>query len=202
MRKSGYKGLLICFFANFIFEVLKSSYGMNDGCYRLLLFRYLFAISFGCFLAVCSERLKRIWYIISFFAGILFLILVCYLQYTPRVFIYWTKTSMLAVLYIVPVFLVCFRKFRTVKCFALEHIGKASYNIFLVQMVYYGYVNKIWQLTGCPRYVHLGINIVICVIFGVIFYYIETPISKRIVKLTDKIIDGFHEREWDEIFLE
>lgn len=42
IRKHDYRGVIICLIVNGVYELLKWAYGMNEECYRLLLFRYFF----------------------------------------------------------------------------------------------------------------------------------------------------------------
>ena len=52
IRKYDLTGLVYCFFANAVFEILKTAYGMSAVEYRLLVFRYLFIIAAGCYIAI------------------------------------------------------------------------------------------------------------------------------------------------------
>lgn len=69
-------------------------------------------------------------------------------------------------------------------CKPLELFGKASFNIYLTQkFFYYGidnlfdghFVSNIW--------VQCLINIVICFAVGLIFYWIETPLTRKLLGL-------------------
>lgn len=135
IRKYDFKGLIGCWVANGIFEVLQRAYGLGDITYRLLLYRYIFIIAVGCYIAIGNRTIKKAEALITSTVGFIFIVTVCYLKYTPRVIIYWTRTSFVAVMYIVPIVLVLFKK--NIKCKLIELFGKASYNIFLTQMVYY-----------------------------------------------------------------
>ena len=50
--KFDYKGLLGCIAFNFLFELLKAPLLINESVYRLLAFRYVTVIAFGCFFAI------------------------------------------------------------------------------------------------------------------------------------------------------
>lgn len=49
IEMKGSKGLWICLTINAVYELLKWSYGMNDECYRILIFRYIFVIAAGAY---------------------------------------------------------------------------------------------------------------------------------------------------------
>ena len=78
---------------------------------------------------------------------------------------------MFTVLFIVPIF--GFFVEKNLSFAPLEKVGKASYNIFLTQMVYFisldgfikKYINNIFVMSL--------INIFICVIVGILFYEID-----------------------------
>lgn len=180
------KGVVICFVINFIFELLQRAYGMTDGLYRLLVFRYIFVIACGCYLASEQFEMKKWMSALSIGIGAGFIVLCCYLEYTPKIIVYWTRTSFVACLYIIPIIAVLIRRFGRIRFKPLEVCGKASFNVFLFQMLYYSFIEyKIDILTG--GILHLFINLAICTIGGVLFYYIEKPITNKISCLVDKI---------------
>jgi hypothetical protein len=66
----------------------------------------------------------------------------------------------------------------------LVEIGKASYHIFLVQMVYYHFELG-WVLFDLPLVAQIPFHIVICVSVGIAFYEIQNhwrDITKRKIK--------------------
>lgn len=187
VKKYLFKGLLICLGMNAIYEVLHWAYGMNEGCYRLLALRYIFVIAFGVFLNYkkgCTEGEKKhykAFLIVSFFIGVLFIYLTCYTAYQPKIIIHWTRVSFIGSMYFIPILDWLMTKCH-IKCKPLEILGQASFNIFLTQMVFYWcgvpivyshISNKILQILACT---------IICAVGGVVFYWIEQPITKRIIK--------------------
>ena len=187
VKKYQLKGVIYCFVANALFEVLKTAYYMNDAEYRLLIFRYIFILSAGVYVAICEIKKTKVMLILCtlcFVIGLFFLYLFSYTAYEPKIIQYWSTTSFVVCLYIVPVmgFLVSKVKLR---CYPLELIGKSSYNIFLVQMIYYVLSDKVYELFPLGDF-KLICNIVICVVIGVLFYYIEKPITGSCMKLIDK----------------
>ena len=182
VRKYNLKGVLTVAFATFFLEVLKFPYMENEGQYRLLLFRYFMLLAFGSYFAMNKMNLKN-W--ILLFVGFCFIILFRYTNYKPKIFKWWTGTSMFPVLFIIPIF--GFLVEKNIKFAPLEKIGKASYNIFLTQMVYYCYLY--WKIKEIFENVYLNalVSIVICVIIGIVFYEIENRITK---KITAKVIEN------------
>lgn len=60
----------------------------------------------------------------------------------------------------------------------IETLGRASYDIFLCQMVYYYSGAGVIYIFVSNRWLQLIINLIVCISAGLLFYYIETPITK------------------------
>ncbi|MBO4950288.1 MAG: acyltransferase [Clostridia bacterium] len=142
-------GLWLCFGINLAFEVLKlpfgallTSLGLNVAysVYRLLAYRYIFALALGCYLYIYRDKLGKWYKWLFFFAvGAGYIYLINYTSYHRVIFTYWQRTSMIAMLYITPLFLLGLVKLKNVKFSLLENLGKASYHILMVQILYYNF---------------------------------------------------------------
>lgn len=187
IKKYGFKGLGYCFCANAIYEIMKTAYGMSEGEYRLLIFRYLFAIAAGCFIAIGDIKKDIKTYILSGLSiviGAAFICLFWYTEYTPKILIYGKATSFIAYLFIIPIMGWLIKKVW-LKCGILELMGKASFNIFLVQMIYYNFSDKIYGIIQ-NKNLQLLFNIVFCVVVGILFYYLDNMVQKLIRKVIEK----------------
>lgn len=184
--KSDWKGLILCGLINALYELLQCAYGMNVNCYRLLVFRYILLIAAGCYLAIGKTKIPFYVFIISFVIGFLFKYCTSYGNYQPIIIKYWVSTSFVAVLYFIPIawFLI---KRAHFKFKPVELLGRASYNIFFTQMIYYYcFAPSIYQ--SIPnKTLQMIISILICTNVGILFYYLETPISNWI---KNKAISG------------
>ncbi len=144
VRKMGFKGVLTAFGANMAYEVLKQSFGMSVDEYRLIALRYIFVIACGIYAAIAgkdgekktSGRINVVLMALTVLAGAAFVYLFNFTSYKPKIITYWASTSVLAVLFVVPLMFVMVRKCK-IGFLPLEIIGKASFHIYLVQMVYY-----------------------------------------------------------------
>lgn len=177
-------GILLCFFANFIYEVLKTCFSMSEEHYRLLIFRFIFLIGWGVHLAIGKDRIKKLWYIVAEVVGIIYIYMTCYTGYMPTYISYWPRTSFMAVLYVIPLFTFFFRRYKNTCFKGLAAVGKASYNIFLVQMLYYRFFDEIVASPVQNRWIHLLINVILCIFCGFIFNKIEIPFSNYIANKT------------------
>ncbi len=174
----GLYGVVILGACNFGFEVLRHAYAMNEECYRLLLFRYIICIAYGAYLAT-GERRRHIWLSgLCVFVGVFYIIICVYFGYIPPITYYWTGTSIWACLFIIPL-IGPLLTWPRVKNRFIELLGRASYDIFLVQMVYFNGAKYIYSHIP-NRVLQLLANFLICISAGVVFYFIEKPITKKI----------------------
>lgn len=187
-------GVLQCFAANAAYELFAKIFCMTDYCYRLLVFRYIFAIAYGCALAVGADRIKKKFRLATWSAGTIYIFLVNYTSFHPHLSFGWAGTSFISVLYILPIFEFFYVHMRNVRCKFLEIMGKASFDIYLVQKVYTFYDDKIWNdLIG--RYpnpiIQVFAAVLTCSICGILFYHVEIRVLKCIMKVVDKINSYF-----------
>ena len=182
IKKYDIKGLVGCFMATGFFEVVKLAYGMEDSEYRFLLFRYLFLVAAGCYIAIGNIKKSKMTIGLSvgcILCGVFFTVLFTYTDYNPKIFIYWRGTSLLASMFIVPILGWLIRKvhfgFKP-----LEVVGKASFNIFLVQMIYYNFADQTYALIPNVA-LHLFLSIVNCVAAGVLFYLLENKLTRFVI---------------------
>lgn len=174
---------------NISFELLQHAYGLNEECYRLLIFRYLFLIFFGAFLYKNKEReIKLRWGIISVVTGTLFILATQYKGYEPLIIIYWKGTSLFASLFIIPILSIIIKK-ANLKCVLVELFGKASFHICLVQIIFYVFFAEYFYSLYDNRFLHLIIALTICLSTGCLFWVVEQGLNKWIVQKEKHIFD-------------
>lgn len=178
VKRKRAKGVFLCLIINLIYEFLHVMYGMPTECYRLIVVRYTFLIAVGCYLSL-NLSLHKGAMLAMFGVGALFLCMTCYWGYKPKILIDWTRTCFLSSMYIVPVVAIAIRKCEF-RCRPLELLGKASYNIFLTQMVYFYAMSKFVYRLVENKWLQLAISMIVCITGGILFYYVETPITKWI----------------------
>lgn len=155
---------------------------MNEQCYRLLMFRYIFVIAYGCYLAIGKVKIKNILYLFSLIIGFLYLIIVSYTKYNPIIITFWTHTSLFSGLYIFPVINILFNRIN-LRCGLLEILGRASFDIFLVQKVYFYFTyTGLISLSVSNIFISVLVNISICITGGLVFWFVEVRVVKMILK--------------------
>ncbi len=188
MKNSPRGGVVAALFFNLIYEILQRSYYLNADTYRLLIFRYTFLIAAGCFLYLNQEALKTTQLLCSCIIGTVYIVLVNYTNYSPKIIVYWTSTSFVTGFFVIPLFYLLITKFSNAHCKLLELLGKASFNILWVQMIYYSYIYPI-SIKNIESYaIRLAISIIICTLAGTLFYAVESRITKVFLKKTKPII--------------
>ena len=172
-----------------LFETYVVVFDMAKADYRLLIGRYLFLITFGCWFYLHPDLRLSYGTLIA-----MFIIGVAYLYFNRKgvdfyLFPYWGPTTFPADFYIIPLMVIAFRLFyhKTIPGpigSLLVEIGKASYHIFLVQMVYYHF-----ELGGAlfdlPLIAQIPFHIVINVAIGIAFYELQNhwrDIKKKLIK--------------------
>lgn len=185
IKKWDFGGLVICGAANIFYEVIKVPLDMSGDVFRLIVLRYIFAIALGCYFSMGKFKIKKWMAVLSFVFGAVFIYAVCYGGYKPTYFFRWSRTSMLAVFYIAPIAYLLIKK-CTLECKPLALIGRASYNIFFVQMVFFHIVGN--YVGGIPGtfWPMLG-TYAACILLGLLFYKIETPITKKLLSWNAKL---------------
>lgn len=176
-----------CFFflaVNILYEIVKYYGGMSEKTYRILIFRFLFVIAFGCYVGIKKLNIKKPLMIVSSAVGIAYIIIALYLHKGPPFINYKIYVSVFNVLYILPIVLL-FNK--GIKCKPIELIGKASYNIFLVQSLYYFVLAKTpGRFFELNMPLQILISIGICCAAGTLYYLVEKPVTDRLIKKTNQ----------------
>lgn len=177
------KSLLIAAVIQFAFEALTYYANVPLAITRILVFRDIFFVICGIFIfeKYRQKEIKKKWaYLASFLLGIGYIILICYFERTPKFILSVIPSrAMPTALYLVPVIMLLLFKFgeKSIKpIFTI--IGKASYHIFLMQMLYFGIVSS---RIGISRPI---INFIVGIAFsaslGIIMYFAEKQIIKMI----------------------
>ena len=184
VSKYNVKGLLACFIINLCFEVLQTVFHLSPEIYRLCLLRYVFALGYGCYIFIgkgARDKNTIISLASSFIIGILYILTFQYLGGVPIFTKQWTKTSMFVILYVAPLIALSFLKPDRLKCSVLERLGRASYDIYLVQMFFYAYVSsKVYTMIGNPI-VQMLASVFLCCGFGYVYHLLENKLTNAII---------------------
>ncbi|MCI8799399.1 MAG: acyltransferase [Lachnospiraceae bacterium] len=181
IEKYNIKGLAACFVINLFFEILKNVINMSVDYYRLSAIKYIFVIAYGIYLYFEREKPLSALHIIFSIVGGLYIIIYCYAGVIPLITSMWTGTSMFACMFIFGImkWLILYDKVQQP---FLELLGKASFNIFLVQMFYYWPIDNIVNGIFHNRIIQLSMGFIFSIVIGLLFYKFENPITTRVIK--------------------
>lgn len=186
VKKLRFAGLIICGAVNLIYEAVKYYLSVGDELYRLLSFRYILLLAAGCYVALYGFELTKKTAIIStvsVFTGFMFIVLTFYFNVSPFWFNQWTGSCCVSALYIIPPILYLIAKKGHLQSKFLSFVGKASYNIFLFQMVWIAFGAHTLNRFTSSNLVFILANTIICVIGGILFYLIDNPVTGFIKSL-------------------
>ena len=175
-----------------IYEILIYYTNFPKQFSRLLIVRYLVPILGGIFIFGKYKNKKQIknkWiYVISAILGAGYIIAIGYFDFTPKIlFTDWATTAMPTALYLVPVIMLVLFKFGEKEVKPIFTIlGKASYHIFLMQILYFGIV--IHRINILNPSVNFIIAALFSVPLGLIMYFAENLITKMIKNKRSKSV--------------
>ena len=152
-----------------IFEIYALKFGMPGWIYERIYMRYLFAAALGVWLFF---GINKIWLTIGGSISIIYITMVTYWGYIPPMQTCWgsqNAPSFMWTLAIVAIGLhVLPKNVNNSHIWFIAEIGKASYHIFLSQMVYFWVMgDSINKFSGA-----IVINLVICISIGLLYYYL------------------------------
>jgi len=180
-----FRGLLGCFTVNVLYEIIKTIICMSPDDYRLLAFRYIYILAYGCYLYVIRRdniRLCRLCSVIIGLTGAFYIVLFYYTSLKPWITDQWTLTSVFAVLFLFPIMQFLVRA-ESIHCRMLELVGKASYNIMYAQLLYYVLLFDVISKCFHQTIVQLVMGIIVSCVAGIVFYKTENPITRKVITL-------------------
>lgn len=185
IKKYDWFGVILCFLLTALWEMIQYCWGMDGQSYKIIAFRYISVIAFGCFIAIGKKKLSKTVLALMFSIGLIWQIALNYIPLHPIFMNYdWARVNYLPSLFVMPILYVLIRKFSDskIKIFPLQEIGKASFNVFLVQMVFYG-CGPAWVVykTIDNMWIQLIICICVCLVGGYIFYIIEHRLTSILI---------------------
>ena len=182
VKKYSLWGVFFILYFNFLFEIFCEYSYFPRSIFRLLVFRYIFVISLGAYMYLYGKNIKIKYLVVSLLLGLCYLYMVNYTKITLN-FINdgWKNTNYLSAFYIFPIIYVLLKVYpKNVKKIWFNIIGKASYNIYLIQMLYYKiYVQHIYYVVE-NKYYQILINLILCSVLGVLFYVVEVRLKRGI----------------------
>lgn len=188
-KKTSAKTMLAAGFGfNLLFELYSYFIGIPSFLYRLLVFRYVFALALGVWYFFDIQKpYAKTFVKVSALISMLYLFLVHYLEIPVPLYSFttsWKGQDPLSFFYALGIFHLLLTSLSSVKWVSLKnclaYLGKRSYSIFLVQMLYF------WIIAfyvDWPEYL-FALDIIVCCVLGAILFKLESRfVSGKIKKL-------------------
>lgn len=191
--------IITCFSLDFAFQLLSNNDIMMDDHYYLYtgnILRYLSALALGVWITDNFNLLSRrnAFIVVGFVLSFIYIALENYTGWTVEAFpSRWRSETVLSFFY--PLVLVVltikyypnFLKGTVAKAIAL--LGKASYHIFLVQILYFGvdlsFTDK-WESISLQMWFGVVVNVTVCVALGLLFYFTEKKVRKHLAERKER----------------
>ncbi len=172
-QKSAKQSICLFFSIHFLFDMITNYSPIPGKIYRLLIFRYLAFIIMGIALYYSSHKVRKNikWLGVS---SVVYIWIYAYLGYVPKVFAKWTNTSLPTVFWATTLVILGMnyleREDTNLLTKLFSEIGQASYHIFLVQKLLFGFgLNKFLIYLNISSFLHVVFSVVICCGMGMFF---------------------------------
>ena len=190
IKKYDLFGAVLCFIFTAFWELVQYSWEMDGFSYAIIILRYISIIGFGCYIAIGKIKLSKAILIIMFVVGVAWQIKLNYFDFKPVFMNYsWARVNYIPVLFVMAIMYIVIKKFydSKIKILLFQELGKASFDIYLVQKVFYGYgcANLVYSSIE-SRKIQLLICILVCVVLGYTFYLIENKITNKLIDFAKK----------------
>lgn len=199
VKKYGFKAVVGCFLFTLSWDLMWWGISFNftgialkdwtDGIYKHIFCRFVFIVSCGTYLYYYkNNRYKWEFAIPSFLIGLTCLTLVFYVRIQFHVINKWFQMCEIGNLYIFPIISFLFRHVKMEKQWWWKIIGRATFDIYLAQKVlytYYAYPDK--PIVVGNFFYQYCVNFSIIFSSGLLFWRLETPLTKLSRKLLDKV---------------
>lgn len=185
LRKN--KNIWIIMLLCILFEVISFKTQMDNGIYRLLIFRYIMYIVGGIIIFQGKSLSLKV-LAPAFMLGCAYIYAVK-LGYEPYIFKNWSNTAAPVSLYIVPVIYLVIKKFYGLHIDNFigkigRNIGKASYHILFAQIL----TRKLWISIGNDSFLNaIFIQLILSIILGLIFLKTESMLIKLNISMKNLI---------------
>lgn len=194
-----YFQLIFFFFVSLLIDWLTFRMGVSDGLYRLLYVRYLFAVVLGIYIWKYKNSISKKAFVIPCILSICYIYLIAYLNWIPPfhhpswIFqhapCYFYTVFLVFLLWKIPIIYRVLSEKINLKISNTFHliliIGKASYHIYLAQMVYFWLLHPIvigvitnMDISGIIKaIIYLLSSLTISLFSGIVFYRVHMRFS-------------------------
>ncbi len=193
---NGFIGFVIVFAFQCLYELFTYMIDLDVSVYRLFVLRYIIFIYTGVLVYRKHISSKIKWKRLIFLMplGFIYIVLVGYIGWQPHVlFRYdtWYRSAAPTVLWTFPIFAAMLENSKKVDTLiknssiiinkiirVMSNCGKASYHIYIVQMLWYGLVTTHFNDTSWRKIILFVSSAIVCSILGYLYYICENTLQR------------------------
>lgn len=182
IKSTADKLLIYMFIVSMLFELVCYIIKIDPYIYRYLFPRYLFAVSLGVWF-VLSVKKNYLLLICGTIASFAYILGVNYYDFSILNEPLWTSQhapSYFWTLFLIIIGIKFLPSYTNFIWNVISIVGKASYHIFLIQMLYF-WLKCYRYFLEFPLSIYLLTNISICILVGIVFYLTEDRIRKTLI---------------------
>lgn len=198
-------GIIGAFIFHILYEILTYVLDLDVAIYRLLVFRYIIFLYGGALIYKHRDKLKSIklkMLIPSLLIGVAFITVIGYVGFQPSViFRYptWYRSSAPVAFWVLPIMVFLMgnqdaiskrltnAKLINKSCELIALIGKASYQVYLVQMLWFGMVIIHFDGRSWRKIIICVVSWVIAGLGGIAYYYLSERLGRSLHKKHETI---------------
>lgn len=178
LMKKGLPGFILILILHVAFEIWVVKSGMPTSAYRLTFCKYLGFVAIGIGLAL--YRVRLIYVILSMAFGAAYICASQYFLIRFPIFRKWSLTALPTAFWVGGIIYLMLRAkvIEKINLPFLSLIGRATYHIFLVQMLFYTCIKN--QFSNI--FYNIAFNVPLCLGVGLIFYVLHTKTFRWFIK--------------------
>ncbi|WP_411841933.1 acyltransferase family protein [Salinicoccus sp. HZC-1] len=182
MKKNLNVMTFVLFIISLILELICLWMDISRELYRIIVVRYVFALTLGVWLAFNYKKINYRWLLPPAGLSLIYITGANYYDLELIMEPVWLSQHAPAYFYTLLFTIVCLKIYKIKDDSAISRIsikiGQASYHIFLTQMVYFWVIPNLFA--GLPLYLYITISVVLCFAAGVAFFELENSVRKKL----------------------
>lgn len=182
VEKYKQKGVLFFAIISTIFNLAYTYLGFDPGATIGTLLCSLFIIAIGIYWSLYDININKKLTIVLMLLGIIYIILVKYLNYEPIIFSYTASRALPACLFWFPLTIKII-KTNNFNNKYISYIGKISFDVLLVQKVFFTFFNVVVYTLFDNLLVQIIVIYIVVIITSVVFSKIENIITNKLIMM-------------------
>src|SRR5699024_2623596 len=182
MRKNLNVMTVVLLIVSLMLELVCLWLDVSRDLYRIIIVRYIFALTLGVWLSFNYNRISYRWLIPLAGLSVIYITGANYYDLELTMAPVWLSQHAPAFFYTLLFTIVCLKadSIKGTNPFSrlMIQAGRASYHIFLTQMVYFWFIPDLFA--GLPLYMYVVISTVLSFGFGILFFELEDKVRRSL----------------------